>query len=117
MEQNAGKNKLLAVDFVLGTAALCFASARHPDGPAPKYRHENEQEQNIHRYSPFESNAPPTKHVTPLSAKPTMRQTEAQGALSANMSVTSPITAAAAKVCANRPHSSFCLTVGSVSAA
>jgi hypothetical protein len=72
MEQNAGKNKLLAVDFVLGTAALRFASARHPDGPAPKYRRENEQEQNIHRYSPLESNAPPTKHVTPLSAKPTI---------------------------------------------
>jgi hypothetical protein len=92
MEQNSGKIKPLAVDFVLGTAALRFASARHPDGPPPKYRRENEQEQNIHRYSPFESNAPPTKHVTPLSAKPTMRQTEAQGAPSANMSVTSPIT-------------------------
>jgi hypothetical protein len=70
-----------------------------PEQPTIEYDGEDENDQYIHRYSPFSIIAPPMNDITPTAARPIRRQAPGHPTpLSAKSKVTAPITAAAANV-------------------
>jgi hypothetical protein len=80
-----------------------FPPLGNPDSPSSNDRGQDKQEYNVHVHAPLASNAPPTKHITPLIVSPTIRLIVVTLTVpSANSSVASPIIDAAVNVWRNR---------------